>query len=613
MEAVLWDLRCRAQHGLGELFIELLLVSLLVFSEYPLMIARVLAGRALGRRGRSRELFAPPSVLIVIPSLLRKRDELTSLKSTIQSICGNGYPGSITVVISIDGSADAPGLYDELITWFGRERRDQGSPVYVTGTPGRRGKPMAIEHGVNFVKRLVSDGVLPELPPVYVSTDADAELGPRALEAIVRRLMRGHWLTGARPNVVAGALHVRGDNYWRGWRHFFTERGQLNLQVARDYYVSNIGRHNLRVVPVTGVPGAFYCTWTSLFLSIPRFMGYLETLRVRHWLLWWLGRGSPSFSQSTAEPLPERIAGDTDDTVTAYVATMGRFVDGRFVLDLPRSPLHALVEMFRRIAIERPIAYEPLARVYTSSPSTTRALFRQRRRWNSSRVELTLRLWPALTYHWSMGLPALVILLSMARGLIGGVLTYLVVPLVFFRTDLLSGFIVVYLVQVLIAATLTFVSFVINDELAHWRLAFALPLVPVYTFVFKWVPAAVGIMSDVFLFGNVTGFSPEWTLKRGRSVRVALLFRVRRAFSLWLRSVFVGDVPFGAFWFGWRETKWTPSGFDGWTTGKKPRPIFSWPPIRWGDPRVAGLGGGSIESDDGDFGPELRVVTRRER
>jgi hypothetical protein len=35
-------------------------------------------------------------------------------------------------------------------------------------------------------------------------------------------------------------------------------------------------------------------------------------------------------------------------------------------------------------------------------------------------------------------------------------------------------------------------------------------------------------------------------------------------------------VPLGAFWFGWGETRWTPSGFDGWTTGKKPRKIFDW-------------------------------------
>jgi hypothetical protein len=36
-------------------------------------------------------------------------------------------------------------------------------------------------------------------------------------------------------------------------------------------------------------------------------------------------------------------------------------------------------------------------------------------------------------------------------------------------------------------------------------------------------------------------------------------------------------VPLGTFWFGWTETPWTPSGFEGWTTGKKPRSIV-WGP-----------------------------------
>ena len=66
--------------------------------------------------------------------------------------------------------------------------------------------------------------------------------------------------------VVVGCVR---DDFWRGWSHFFSIAGQLNIQVARDYYVSNVGRHNIRWLPVTGIPGAFYCTWSAIFLEIP--------------------------------------------------------------------------------------------------------------------------------------------------------------------------------------------------------------------------------------------------------------------------------------------------------------------------------------------------------
>jgi hypothetical protein len=84
----------------------------------------------------------------------------------------------------------------------------------------------------------------------------------------------------------------------------------------------------------------------------------------------------------------------------------------------------------------------------------------------------------------------------------------------------------------------------------------------------------VGVTKDVFLFGNATKFAPEWTLMKGGCERIAILFRIRRFVALVLRSVWRGDVPFGAFWFGWTETRWTPSGFEGWTTGKSARSIL---------------------------------------
>jgi hypothetical protein len=344
--------------------------------------------------------------------------------------------------------------------------------------------------------------------------------------------------------------------------------------------LTNVGRYNVRALPVTGVPGAFYCTWSELFLAIPRFMGYTRTLRTRHWLGWWLGIDPPKFSATRVEPLPELVAGDTDDTVTAYVATIARYDNGAFTFDPPRSPLHAFASMLRTLFVDRPIQYEPLARVYTSSPTTIKSLFRQRKRWNSSRIELTQRLWPALGYHWSLGLPAMLVQGLLARSFVVGVLAYVYIPFFLFRAHLVTGFLLGYACQVLVFGTITLAALLIGGEGKYWRIALALPLVPIYNFVFNWVPAAIGAACDVLLFGNVTGFSPECTLKRGRSTRIALLFRVRRAFLLLLRSVTCGDVPFGAFWFGWGETPWTPSGFDGWTSGKKPRSIFSRPAPR---------------------------------
>jgi len=67
-------------------------------------------------------------------------------------------------------------------------------------------------------------------------------------------------------------------------------------------------------------------------------------------------------------------------------------------------------------------------------------------------------------------------------------------------------------------------------------------------------------------------------LMKGRCERIALMFRARRFLALSLRSLLRGDVPLGTFWLGWTETPWTPSGFEGWTTGKKARSIV------WGSP-----------------------------
>src|SRR5262249_17492239 len=134
--------------------------------------------------------------------------------------------------------------------------------------------------------------------------------------------------------------------------------------------------------------------------------------------------------------------------------------------------------------------------------------------------------------------------------------------------SVLTGFVFGYVGNILVFAVTTLLALALNGDLRYWRLCLAVPLAPLYQIGFNWLPGTVGVTSDVLLFGNRTGFAPEWTLKRGRSVRIALLFRIRRALALALRSAVKGDVPLGWFWLGWGETPWTPSGFEGWTSGK---------------------------------------------
>lgn len=567
MEPFFWNIRTLDGFVLGAPIATVLFLLMVLCWDYPLLLVYRLFQRATGRSDVPSSGEALP-VLVVIPSLLRQREELVSMMSTVESVANNGYPGELTIVVTIDGTTDTPLLYEELVQWAHKQYWNEKTRLHVTGSAMRRSKPMAIDHAIHYVKNLVAEGMLPAFPPVYVSTDADADLGPRALEHIVYRLQRKNFFTGAPARVVAGALHVRKNAFWEGWRHFFTVRGQLNLQVAREYYVGNIWRYNVRWLPITGVPGAFYCTWSEIFLTIPQFMGYMRTLQLRHWLAWWIGIAPPRFADCKAPPIPELMAGDTDDTVTAYAATMARYVGGRFCFEPPRTPFHALGHMLLTLFVDRPLKFAHRAHVFTSSPVTPKALFRQRKRWNSSRVELTGRFWNALGYYWELTLPVTIVKVLIVRGVLVGMLIWLVIPAVIWDGHALTALIVGYVTNVITYGVMTAFALSINGDLSYWRMALALPLAPAYNILFNWLPGAVGVTSDLLLFGNRTGFAPESTLLKGNSARVALLFRARRAALLTVRAALIGDVPLGRFWFGWRATRWTSSGFEGWSTGK---------------------------------------------
>lgn len=544
----------------------------LLFFDYFYSLPSYFLRRAMHGAPQPRDERLP-SGLLVIPSLLRGDEELDAIKATLENVLVNGYPGKMIVVASIDGYDEAPAVYEALCGWVAAKQPSLAKDVWlhVTGTPKRRGKPLAIDHAVRHVKTLVARGVHDEFPKIYFSTDADADMGPHAFEYVARRLCKRNVITGSPGRAVAGNLYVRGNSYWKGWRNFFTVEGQLSIQVAREYLVTNIARYNRRPFPLSGTTGVLYCMWTEIFLEGPRFMGFMRTLRPRDWLAWWVGFGPPKFSESKAEAIPELLAGDTDDTVSAFLAIIARWENGRFTLDAPRTPLHALYYVLRSFFVDRALRYEPEARVYTSSPTTLGTLWRQRVRWNTARLEVAGRFSRSFWFHWDLGVCAIGVALMVMKYVFFGAFYYLAVPFALFQGSFVVRVATAFGLQLAVYAVWTSMALLMNSELKkNWRLLLALPCAPLYTAVFSFWTTLSGAVSDVFLFGNITKFAPESTLIKGGSRRVAILARARRALVLAMRAVVFGDVPFGAFWFGWSETAWTPSGYQGWTSGKKP-------------------------------------------
>jgi len=545
----------------------------LLFFDYFFLLPRHYLRRALhGPAMPSTSRL--PSGLLAIPSLLRAADELEAIKTTVANVLQNDYPGELQVVLSIDGTSDDPALYADLKAWVAARQSSLPTDVFLrlTGTPHRRGKPLAIEQAFQHVTGLVASGALAAFPKIYFSTDADADLGPHALEHLARRLLKPNPITGNPGRAVAGNLHVRGNSFWKGWRYFFTHEGQLSLQVAREYLVSNIARYNLRPLPISGITGVLYCTWTDILLEGPRFMGFMRTLTLKDWLGWWIGFAPPKFSESTAPAIPELLAGDTDDTVGAFLAIASRWENGKLTLDAPRTPLHAFYYMLRSIFVDRALRYEAEARVYTSSPATVGALWRQRMRWNAARIEVVGRFSASYRYHWDLGASCVAAVGLMMKALSFGVFSYVTAPIALAKGGVVLPLALGLTVQYSVYGLSTVLALLLDDAFRkNWRLLLALPAAVVYAPVYGFWAGGVGMMKDLLLVGNCTKFAPETTLIKGGSTRVAITARVRRVAVLLVRSAVYGDVPFGLFWFGWGETQWTPSGYLGWTTGKRPR------------------------------------------
>lgn len=574
IDKVLWFFANFQVIRLAGLQLGAIVIGLCIYqSQYPYVLVRSLWRRAFGDGFVPFKPGEAPGIGMTIPTLLRNRDDLEGLFTGIGSAITSNYPGRLTVMAVIDGLDAAPDLVQELRDWVAARALPSNVYVEVVGTPTRVGKACAGDHGVRRIVELAEQGVIPGKPRVYFNMDADCELSPYALERMVRALYEPSRINGQPGMVVTSHVAIREQEYWKGWRHFFTWRGQIAVNVAREYMVAiGVGRHNvLRILPQNGASGALYCTWFEVLEAAPHWARFLRDLRLVDWLRWWTGAPPPRFEPSEIEPLPEGLSGMGEDTWLSWLALTGRMVDGKVTLALPRTPAHALWYAFVTF-FARPFRYDPHAKIYTTTPTSLKALFLQRVRWNISRI-WTVQNWGlGLLYHLVIGIPAIfdvALSTTFQAMIVGGVLlapfsgrAVAMAPAIFLMIEL--G----YFLERVFATFLGMIQD--SDEKGGWKRILGLPWAGTFHFVFNVASTIVGFVRQVFGNGYNDRFAPESSLIKGRTARVAFGYRIRRFYALCWRSLVHGDVPLGWFWFGWHETKWTHNGYAGWSTGKVP-------------------------------------------
>jgi cellulose synthase/poly-beta-1,6-N-acetylglucosamine synthase-like glycosyltransferase len=596
VEGLLWALKTSSAFKLVWMFGRPLLILMAVYYSSVLFVAARILLRKLGvivdpittRTG------ALPDAVLLLPTLVSKRSEVVGLQQAIESALTNGYPGKLSICVAVDEATRMPALVKELETWLSRLELPPGADVSLVRVPKRVGKAMAMEHAVAFIQKQVERGERAAFPPLFFNLDADSKLSPRALERMAFKLVTPKGLFKEPPMIVTSNVRVRRSHYWQGWRNFFTVRGQLAILAAREFTNAiSLGRHSERMLPVTSVSGALYCTWSEIHLQAPRFSRFVQTLRLRDWVKWWFGAPPPSFTAANVEPLPEACTGPGDDTWISWIAMGARWTNGRIDLELPATPWIALKELIRSY-LSRPIAFDPLAMVSTSSPTTIRALFRQRVRWNTSRLWLFHRRGYSFFFSWNVSAPVFADLYLLFMVHAAFIIGFALFPFMRQPASWFALLIMFQLFYLSVRAAVTFVAMIQNGSLREqWPLMLAVPLSGVFHTVFNILTTIWGFFCDLFLFGVNTGFAPEETLMKVGKGRPALAYRVRRALRLAVRALRHGDVPFGWFWFGWEETRWTTNGYRGWTTPQTPAPKPTKPrhrPKRLRDPATAQLG-----------------------
>jgi len=566
MDTILWSIgRADGIGILGALWRPFLIGLVLYYSGYlGVWISTLLRSARLTPAFTGLTGDDAVDVLVVIPTLLRSAGDLDDLRAAAATVVGNRYPGNVVLCMSIDGCDDRPALVEQLAGWARNYRG--AATILVARVAKRAGKGVAVAAGLARAEQAVRDGELPRLPPVFFNMDADSVLGAQALERMVAKLVRPGRFSRQRPMIVASNVLVRRAHYWQGWRGFFTLEHQLALQVAREYMTSiSVARNNLGLLPVTGVSGALYCTWTELHEQQARHATFMRSLGLGDMVRWWLGARPPSFAGFTGEPNVLATAGPGDDTWIAWIAMAARWRKGHVDLELPRSPLHALGRLVTSFWF-RPIAYDPLARVYTATPTTVRALFKQRVRWNSSRAWLLRRFGWMPFFSWHLGVWVifdLVLLIAIHTIITVGLLGW---PLADRPASWLALVVLGMIANAVLRGAATLLAMIQDHDLrGHWHKLLALPLAGLFHGVFNIATTIVGFTQDFLLFGVNTHFAPEETLAGSHTGRIALGYRLCRCARLIGRALRHGDVPPGRFWLGWGSTRWTANGYAGWT------------------------------------------------
>jgi cellulose synthase/poly-beta-1,6-N-acetylglucosamine synthase-like glycosyltransferase len=576
MQALLWYLTTKSHFDLvSPLAVPVLIGFFLYRIHYILVAARHLLLRIA--HGTAEPMPAPgerPAAIVTLPTMLRSKGDLEGLKDAIRSCATNDYPGDLHIIAAIDDGVTRAALFEELRAWVSTLEVAPGVRVYACCTKVRKGKAVAIDEAVVFLQKRIADGLLAELPPIFFNMDADSELAPHTLTRMVDALLRRPRWTDQRRAIVTANVCIARDVYWTGWRDYFTMRGQISLHVAAEYLVSiSMGRFNCKIAPVSGVSGALYCTWSELHVAAPKWAAFMQTITIRDWLGWLIGSAPPRLDACRAEDLPEATTGPGDDTWVTWLSFCARWTSGKLTLELPRTPAHAFFYLVRSYFF-RALAFDPAARVYTKTPTTVRALFKQRIRWNTSRISVIHRWMPGLAFHWTAGFPA--VLSGWIILYCNAAVTVSLLKLPFEKAVSPPAFLFLFAFLMALRAFYALIALALEGGLRTdapklLGVLFAVP----YHLVFNKLTTMLGYVQDILLFGVNTHFAPEETFIKGHLPRIALAYRLRRAFVLAVRAVIHNDVPLGWFWFGWHETKWTPSGYDGWTSGKGRRVMYA--------------------------------------
>jgi cellulose synthase/poly-beta-1,6-N-acetylglucosamine synthase-like glycosyltransferase len=574
MNGLIWLLKTQDAFSMSFNFIIIFLVGYICFeSDFAFLVMAWFWRLAFGKIDPfvSGSKYCPDG-LVIIPTLLRNDEDYDGLILAIDSCANNEYPSQLVIIASIDGNAEHPELYEQLINWRKTKSYPQNVSVYITGTEKRHGKMMAVHAGAEYMKILVENGNHNKFPDVYFSFDADGIISVNSFERLAVKLATPHRFSKNPRRVVAGKMLIRKELIWNGWDKFFTIKGQIYLQVASQFIKACVARYNWRIVPKIGLSGVLYATWSDLLIQAPYYMGFLQTVKWIDSVKWWLGFGPPLFSKSNALPLPEALTGATDDTSMSFICMLAHWENGKLSLDAAQTPFHAFGRLFREWLIERSHDYDPEARVYTYTPSTIKGLWNQRSRWNSARIEVSIRFAKALQLHFELSFVVWYQFIFLAKSIIVNTMYYILLPYLLIRgQNLFTMTFFIYVFYTMSSLIYSVMALLLEREYKYyWRILYCTPFTMLYSIVINTLTQITGCLKDILFFGNRALFVPEDTLIKGKTVRIAILYRIRRFVLLCAQSVRYGQIPFGSWWLGFREHyPYVESGYKGWTSGKR--------------------------------------------